>query len=130
MRVVWVGMRGLRLCCEGVFEPDINVEAEPTDKTIVVPSKTESFHKPREATVIPAKRVCVKKMMCSCFLHCMCPKSSKTNTKHKPFHAAGNHFTLLYYSVMLLLQPYLFSFLSDLLQPIMETNQKSLSRTN
>ncbi|KAK7353251.1 hypothetical protein VNO80_18692 [Phaseolus coccineus] len=83
-------MRGLRLCCQGVVESDINVEAEPKDK-IIVPSKTESFHKPREATVIPAKRVCVKKMMCSCFIHCMCHKCSKTNTKHKPLHAAASY---------------------------------------
>ncbi|CAJ1974295.1 unnamed protein product [Sphenostylis stenocarpa] len=49
-------MRGLKLCCEGVVEfDDINVEPEPKDK-IIVHSKTGSSPKPREATVIPAKR--------------------------------------------------------------------------
>ncbi|BAT78716.1 hypothetical protein LR48_Vigan04g170400 [Vigna angularis] len=81
-------MRGLRLCCEGV-EYDTKVEAEPKDK-IVVPSKTESFQKPREATVIPAKRVGVKKMMCCCFIRCMCHNCSKTKTKTKPHYAAAN----------------------------------------
>ncbi|RZC18175.1 hypothetical protein D0Y65_010705 [Glycine soja] len=79
-------MRGVGLCCQGVAEYDINVEPDqPNNKEkIIVPVRTESLNKSRDhATVIPAKRKCVKKMVCSCFLQCICDKCSKTKTKTK-----------------------------------------------
>ncbi|KAG5031438.1 hypothetical protein JHK82_015046 [Glycine max] len=90
-------MRGLGLCCEGV-EYDINGEAEPNKEKIIVPVRVESFNKSRDhATVIPAKRKSVKKMVCSCFIQCFSHQCSKTKTKttNKAVYGTGNNFWLL-----------------------------------
>ncbi|TKY74211.1 hypothetical protein E2542_SST02971 [Spatholobus suberectus] len=84
-------MERLGLCCKGIGH-DKNVEPEPKEK-IIFPDKTESCHKASHASVIPAKRKCVKKMMCCCLIHCICDKclntKTKTKTDTKAFCGAG-----------------------------------------
>ncbi|KAK7410641.1 hypothetical protein VNO78_01589 [Psophocarpus tetragonolobus] len=77
-------MKGLRLCCKGV-EQDVKVESDLLKEQTIAPNKAEPCHKAGEATVIPPKRKLVKKMMCTCVIHCICDKcfNTKTNTNTK-----------------------------------------------
>ncbi|RDX64571.1 hypothetical protein CR513_56857, partial [Mucuna pruriens] len=87
-------MRGLRLCCKGI-EDNKNVELEPEPKdNFTFPNKTKSYNRPKEASVIPPKRKCVKKMMCTCFIDCIFHKDN-THTKTKAVYGAVIDFILI-----------------------------------
>lgn len=66
-------MRGLRFCCKGA---DVYLETELKEES--VPEKTGLYYKAKDASVFPAKRKSVKKMICKCFVHCVCGKCMKT----------------------------------------------------